>query len=87
MRTRWHQTHGRRGGEGGLERDDGGVGIGGAGRIGTDNGGSWLSGCRGDCGIASPLVVPRGRGHDRLPHLEAMVRHGAYLGWRHVHGN
>ena len=32
-------------------------------------------------------IPPFGRGHDRLPHLEAMVRHAAYLGWRHVHGN
>ena len=27
------------------------------------------------------------RHYDRLPDLEAMIRHGQYLGWRHVAGN
>jgi hypothetical protein len=29
-------------------------------------------------------VPPFGRGHDRLPHLEAVTGHGAYVGLRHV---
>jgi len=74
MRTRWHQTHDRRTGKGGLERDDIGVDVEGAGRVGSDSGGSWLSGRRGGCGMASPRPLGCLAGHPLDPNSRSAVQ-------------
>jgi hypothetical protein len=62
MRMRWHQAYALSGGTGGFGRDGIGTSVTSTGCVGSYSGGSWLSGRRSGCGIASPWPghLPRG---------------------------
>jgi hypothetical protein len=79
MRTHLRQTPTRSSGAGGLEGDGVGINVGGASRVGIDSGGSWLSGRRGGCGIASPWPL-------RLPQSSRSILTRALLSGSKLRG-